>query len=291
MSYLPTWTAPYADGRRVSDAQARAAYAAYYCADGDLDDLEGEFEERMPSATPLLRPYASRTGTKTTLAKMREMGWSLLVSAAGVVRTEGFEHAGGVALDNGAWSAYLKGSPFDEDAFCRALDKVGEVAQWTVLPDIVAGGRASLDLTLTWLDRLNGFPGRLLIAVQDGIEPDDVRQYLGPMVGIFLGGSTEYKLRTMDAYGALARRRQCYFHVGRVNSLKRINACAQAGADSFDGTSVIAFPDSIYKLSRGVLIGHNQASLFNPRSRELSEIPYGCGWQADMAGAAFVQHA
>ncbi len=270
----PAWTADYNAGIRISQAQGRAAYSAYHCVDGDGDD-DLALEERVAPSVPLLRPYASRTGTKTTLAKMREMDWSILVSAAGVLRTEGFRTW---ALDNGAWSAFQQQRAFDEDAFSRAIDKVGEGAQWVVLPDIVAGGMASLDLSLKWLDRLRGFPERLLIAVQDGMTPDDVRAYLGPMVGIFLGGSTEWKLATMNAWGQLARRRNCYYHVGRVNSLKRINACAQAGADSFDGTSVIVFPDSIYKLTNGVLVGQHQQSMFNPRTLALDEVNYDCEW-------------
>jgi hypothetical protein len=270
----PEWMAKYTSGQVISTAQGRAAYSAYHCLDGEAD-TDHAIEERMAPAVPLLRPYASRTGTKTTLANMRKMGWSILLSAAGVLRTEGFEKWG---LDNGAWSAFQQGKPFDEDAFSRAIDKVGEGAQWVVLPDIVAGGMESLELSLKWLDRLKGFPERLLIAVQDGIEPDDVRHYLNPMVGLFIGGSTDYKLRTMDAWGRLARRRNCYMHVGRVNSLKRINACAQAGADSFDGTSIIAFPDTIYTLTNGVLVGQHQGSLFNPRTSDLAEVDYDCGW-------------
>jgi len=148
-----------------------------------------------------------------------------------------------------------------------------------VLPDIVAGGQASLDLSLRWLDRLRGFSQPLMIAVQDGLSPDDVRDYLGPMTGIFVGGSTDWKLRTLDAWGALARRKGCLLHVGRVNSLKRINACAQAGASSIDGTSIIAFPDSIYKLTNGVVASHHQQSLFNPRTKDLSDVDYDCGWR------------
>ncbi|MFL1449438.1 hypothetical protein ACI77O_13655 [Pseudomonas tritici] len=271
----PEWMAKYADGHRMSQAQASAAYSSYYNLDGSADGGMG-IEELMPAPERLLRPYASRTGTKTTLANMRRLGWSILVSAAGVLRTESFENW---ALDNGAWTAFQQGKPFDEDAFSRAIDKVGEGAQWIVLPDIVAGGMASLDLTLKWKDRLGeGFPSVTLIAVQDGMCPDDVREYLGPMCGLFIGGSTEWKLTTMDAWGQLARRTNCYMHVGRVNTLRRINACAQAGADSFDGTSVMAFPDSIFTLNRGVLTGQHQQSLFNPRTQHLDAVEYDCGW-------------
>lgn len=270
----PEWLAPYQQGSKVSAAQGYAAYAAYFCVDGTADE-DLSIEERVWLSPPVLRPYASRTGTKATLERMREMGWSLLVSAAGALRTESFDCW---ALDNGAWSAYQQGKPFDEDAFSRALDKVGEGAQWVVLPDIVAGGKASLDLSLKWLDRLQGFPERLLIAVQDGIEPEDVRHLLGPMVGIFLGGTTPYKVSTMESWGQLARLRNCYFHVGRVNSLRRIRACGEAGAHSFDGTSIISFPDSIYRLNKGVEDSQRQQGLFNPWGCEARDVDRDCGW-------------
>ena len=94
----------------------------------------------------MLIAYASRTGTRRNLAALRDAGWRLLVSAAGCLRNEGFPYA----LDNGAWSSYQQGRPFDEPAFVRALRKLGAGADWTTLPDIVAGGHASLDLSLRW---------------------------------------------------------------------------------------------------------------------------------------------
>ena len=115
--------------------------------------------------------YASRTGTRRNLAALREHGWRLLVSAAGVLRTEGFPYA----LDNGAWSAFTQGRPFDVQLFERALRDLGAHADWTVLPDVVAGGHASLDLSLRWMRRVLDESPRGLLAVQDGMEPSDVR--------------------------------------------------------------------------------------------------------------------
>lgn len=94
--------------------------------------------------------YASRTGTRRNLDVLRRAGWRLLVSAAGCLRAEGFAYA----LDNGAWSAYCAGRPFDEAAFLRALAKMGSGADWTVIPDEVAGGARSLELSLRWMRRV-----------------------------------------------------------------------------------------------------------------------------------------
>ena len=47
----------------------------------------------------------------------------------------------------------------------------------------------------------------------------------------------------------------------------------------YDDTSIIAFPDSIYKLTNGVVASHHQQSLFNPRTKDLSDVDYDCGWR------------
>lgn len=179
--------------------------------------------------------YASRTGTRRNLAALRAAGWRLLVSATGVHRTEGFPYA----IDNGAWTAHQQGRSFDVGAFERVVDSLGAGADWIVVPDVVCDAAASLRLTESWLQRLAEY--RLLVAVQNGMTHEDVRAWLGPRVGIFVGGDSEWKERTARYWGALSRERSCWLHVARVNTVRRIAICAEAGADSFDGTSVTRF--------------------------------------------------
>lgn len=180
--------------------------------------------------------YASRTGTRRNLAALRGAGWRLLVSARGVLRHEGFPYA----IDNGAWTAFQKGEPFDVPAFERAVEWGGAEADWMIVPDIVAGGLDSLRYSMEWVPRLSGVCP-LLLAVQDGMTPNDVRAVVGPELGIAVGGSTEWKERTVTAWGALARASGAYLHVLRVNTCRRIDLCRDAGADSFDGSSVSRF--------------------------------------------------
>ena len=181
--------------------------------------------------------YASRTGTRRNLDAMRAAGWHLLVVAGAVLRHEGFPYA----LDNGAWSCFQRGVAFDEGAFLAALEALGTGAEFVVVPDIVAGGLDSLKFSEQWLPRLEGVGCRRLVAVQDGMAPWDVEPLLGPAVGIFVGGSTEWKWGSLPYWAALARRRRCYLHVGRVNTANKIRECARVGADSFDGTSATRF--------------------------------------------------
>lgn len=196
--------------------------------------------------------YASRTGTRRNLDALRAAGWGLLVSRAGEWRTEGFDR---YVLDNGAWADFQAGRAFDEDAFEALLDKLGSGAEWVVLPDIVAGGRASLDLSMRWLNRCLSVCPLVLLPVQDGMEEADVRGLVGRSVGIFLGGSTPWKLARMAAWGAFARQYSLHYHVARVNTEKRIWLATAAGADSIDGSSATRYAVTLPMLDRAMKQG------------------------------------
>lgn len=202
-------------------------------------------------------PYASRTGTRRNLALLREAEWRLFVSAKGVLRTEGFPYA----LDNGAWTAHTQGEPFDVPAFEKALDLLGADADFVIAPDIVAGGRASLDLSLSWLDRLDD-ARMVLIPNQDGLEPEDFEGIVSPRVGIFHGGSTDWKVDQMVRWGRWCAVRDVYFHVGRVNTGPRFRLAHVAGANSVDGSSASRFAVNIPMLD-GLA---RQGDLFNARA-------------------------
>jgi len=202
--------------------------------------------------------YASRTGTKRNLAALRNAGWHLMISRAGVWRTEGFPYA----LDNGAWSDFRAGVDFDDDAFKTLVDKLGGPADFVVAPDIVAGGLRSLRLSLVWLAQLLNRTKLVLVPVQDGMGPQDLLDVVVPgHVGIFLGGSTEWKLATMRQWGEFAAGRGVYFHVGRVNTLKRFRLAHIAGADSVDGSSASRYAISLPPLD----FAARQPDLYPPR--------------------------
>lgn len=197
--------------------------------------------------------YAAHTGTRRNLAAMHAAGWSLLLSP-GKPRDARFNYA----LDNGAFGAWQRGEAFDVPAFEKHASAFGDDAEFIVAPDIVAAGLTSLAFTLDWLPRLAGVGRRRMIAVQDGMTVADVRPHLSSTVGIFVGGSTEWKLSTMRAWGQLARECGAYLHVGRVNTIRRIRLCQDAGADSFDGTSVTRFACTLPKLDQA----RRQTNLF-----------------------------
>lgn len=194
-----------------------------------------------------MQGYAAHTGTRRNLAALHAAGWNLLLSP-GKPRDSRFKYA----LDNGAFSAWQQKRPFDVDAFQRHVDTNGHDAQFIVVPDIVAGGLESLDFTLSWLPKLQGIGRRRLIAVQDGMNVNDVRPYLSESVGIFVGGSTEWKISTTPMWGRLAHEVGAYLHVGRVNTCRRIRLCHASGADSIDGTSATRFSCTLPRLDAAI---------------------------------------
>lgn len=97
------------------------------------------------------------------------------------------------------------------------------------------------------------YTGKLRLRQHDEcMSPAVVGPYIDEWTGIFVGGSTAWKLATMATWGQVARERDAYMHVGRVNTVRRVQACQLAGAHSFDGTSVIRFPPSLERLDRAV---------------------------------------
>lgn len=202
--------------------------------------------------------YASNTGTKRNLEALRVAGWRILLTPDNPTARPDLRHG----IDNGAWKAYQQKTAFDAGAFSALVDRHGRTADFVVVPDIVAGGKESLDFSLSWLPGLYSRAPYLLLPVQDGMDAWDVERVLSayPRLGIFLGGSTEYKLGTMYDWGIVAACMKRWFHVGRVNTARRIRLCAEAGATSFDGTSATMFSCTLPMLEAN----RQQPSLLTP---------------------------
>lgn len=194
---------------------------------------------------PAVIIYATGTGTRRNLAAMTAAGWGLLLTPDHPKLRPGFS---AFAIDNGAWGCHQRGEKWSPKRWLPLIRAHGHAAEWCVLPDVVMGGDNSLALSLWWLQRAGGMARRWLLAVQDGMTDEQVGRYLSPSVGVFVGGSTEWKEASLPMWGAVCRERGAWLHVGRVNSARRIRLCAMAGADSVDGTSGTRFAVTVPKL-------------------------------------------
>ena len=202
--------------------------------------------------------YASNTGTKRNLQSLRDHGWRVLLTPDNPTPRVGLKYG----VDNGAWKAFQQQQPFDESAFVSLVERHGSSADFVVIPDVVAGGMASLKFSVSWIPKLRHLK-KLLLPVQDGMDVFSVAAVLHQHknLGLFLGGSTEWKLKTMYTWGVVAATIGRHYHVGRVNSARRIRLAAEAGADSFDGTSATMYACTLPLLEAA----RQQPSLLAPK--------------------------
>ena len=144
------------------------------------------------------------------------------------------------ALDNGAFPAFNKGYPFMEKYFLEALDaayKHSIKLDFIVCPDIICGGKKSLEFSMAWADKLVGCPN-LALVVQDGMTLKCVKRYnLDQFTYIFIGGSREWKWDTAKQWVDFAHANNKKCHIGQCGRLEFLNKAKQIGADSVDSTS------------------------------------------------------
>lgn len=184
-----------------------------------------------------IRPMKVYSG-ETRAIRHRDMLWR---EGLGVMTTKKARCPGPYwALDNGAFSCYRRGVPFDEGAFLDTLawhrERPHPAPDFLVVPDIVAGGAESLAFSLAWLDRLPRGWTRLYLAVQDGMEREEVEAVLDRFDGIFVGGTRDWKRATAADWVALAHAHGLPCHVARVYQGHDVQWALSIGADSIDST-------------------------------------------------------
>lgn len=162
------------------------------------------------------------------------------------------------AADNGCFHG------LDEAAFRRMLGRVAGRPRllWVVCPDKVADARTTLKLFDVWEPELRAAGVPVAFVGQDGQE--DLEVPWGRCDCLFVGGSTRFKLSLAAAdlmHEAKARGKRV--HVGRVNSLRRMTAMMDRGADSIDGSSASMYGDKyIHKYLRWLTHLENQPVMF-----------------------------
>lgn len=140
------------------------------------------------------------------------------------------------ALDNGAYGAWVNGVSWNSCAFLKIL-KIMIDPDFVVLPDIVAGGKKSLEHSLAWSEIL---PDTVTwyLAVQDGMVPSKLPDVLLKRIGgIFVGGSMPWKESTSQKWIEFAHSKKLLCHIGRVGTLVGILWAERLGADSIDSVN------------------------------------------------------
>lgn len=144
-------------------------------------------------------------------------------------------------LDNGAFHSWKNGKHFDEKAFLDTLNKLERCCSkpdFIVCPDIVAAGKNSLEFSLKWINIIPAYYP-VYLAVQDGMEPKDLQEVIRIFDGVFIGGSKEWKWKTLDRWVLFAHENGIPCHVGRVSNLRSLLIAQNAGANSIDSSTFV----------------------------------------------------
>jgi hypothetical protein len=109
-------------------------------------------------------------------------------------------------------------------------------------PDVVCDAKATLKRSLPFLPVLRGLGYRAALVAQNGLER--IRAPWDEFDAVFLGGDDEWKLGAHARdLTAEAKARGMWVHMGRVNSMKRLEYARFIGCDSADGT-YLRWPDT-----------------------------------------------
>ena len=101
---------------------------------------------------------------------------------------------------------------------------------WAIVPDVPGDAARTLDRWTQYATTLRDIPAAL--AVQDGMEVDDVKALAHQPQVIAVGGTTEWKWRTVERWAAAFPR----VHLLRCNSPARLYELEAMGVESCDGT-------------------------------------------------------
>jgi hypothetical protein len=173
--------------------------------------------------------------------KIKEYGLGIMISSSPVFKPQKCFSEVFCALDNGAFPAWQKGYPFPEKTFLETIDKCYELGiklDFIVCPDIVVGGRRSLDFSFEWADgRLKTAPN-LALVLQDGVTPDILRGYgFDRFKVLFVGGTKEWKKSTYVGWAEFCKTFKLQCHVGGCGTLNFLEICERAGVTSVDSTN------------------------------------------------------
>jgi hypothetical protein len=145
--------------------------------------------------------------------------------------------------DNGCFSS------LDKKAYVRMLREISGQPRllWVTAPDVVGDAEATLKRFKLWRQTLRYFNVPIAYVLQDGQEGFTVPW--DDITAVFVGGSTFWKLSSYAA--ALCREskeRGKWVHMGRVNTVKRLQVARSFMCDSVDGSSFCTFRDKYIPL-------------------------------------------
>jgi len=204
------------------------------------------------------------------------------------------------AHDNGVWSEFTSGKPFNLERFLAHLDNwsgVRHMCLFATAPDVVGNWWKTLERSKPVLPQIRARGYRAALVAQDGLDHHLGRVPWDDFDVLFLGGgqSERYlsdfnRVRTKDGRWvgewkltpgaarlvAEARRRGKDVHMGRVNSFKRISYAQSIGCTSADGMTIARHPKGVTFAEADVRGWLDQ---LNPGKPQPASHCYICRWK------------
>jgi hypothetical protein len=141
------------------------------------------------------------------------------------------------AGDNGRYASPHEYSDEKYLAWLTKMEPHRERCLFVTAPDVWGDAVATMALSLPMLPVIRSAGWPVALVAQDGLENQHVPWE--DFDALFIGGSDRW--RHSDGLRALvaeARRRGKWVHMGRVNSLRRMQYAESIGCDSADGTKL-----------------------------------------------------
>lgn len=196
-----------------------------------------------------MKVYLGQTRSGALIRKLNSLGFGEMTQPKEVPpRRRPF------ALDNYAFACFKNDVPWRADIFMEACDecyRARDIPDFVVVPDMVARGLESLQFSVSWLKFLNGFAPKYL-AVQDGMVISDVTPHLKDFDGLFVGGSSEWKMESGFWWVSLAHALGKPCHIGRISGRKRTRLVKSWGADSIDSCVPLWSEDNLNAVLYGL---------------------------------------
>lgn len=172
------------------------------------------------------------------LAQRADAGWILTPERRVVPDLRGSVWA----ADNGCFTHPERFDPDAYVAWLRPLLAHRRRCLFVTAPDVVGDAAATLQRSRPMFARVRQLGLPVALVGQDGLESMDVPW--DEFDAYFVGGSDSWKFSGPSVRLAIeADERGKWVHCGRVNSYRRLKACARLGFDSADGTYLVFGPD------------------------------------------------
>ncbi len=180
----------------------------------------------------------------------------------------------GYGLDNGAYIDYNKGTEFNGDLFKVMCKDLGNGSDWIAIPDVVGDSVATLKQARYWFNELEklDLDTNLLIVWQDGMTRSDLLPYIKDGYGVFVGGTTEGKLSAIPMVSSLCLEYGVWCHVGRVNTMRRVQYCKAHKVKSVDGSGFSRFLCSHKQFVKYMKFKEEQISLFSEKTLDFTDL-------------------